>query len=86
MTLNRLAVRVSMFWHQQDLIRAQAKLIRLLKEQRNEQQLRQMRELQGLVSAWLVCLETPELDMRDSLAAMEQALGERIAVLEEHLL
>lgn len=86
MTLNRLRIRVSVFWHQQDLIRAQSKLIRLLKQQRNEMALHQTRELHELVGAFLICLETPEIDVRDELAAMEQALGERLAVLEEHIL
>lgn len=86
MTLNRLAVRVGMFWHQQELIRAQAKLIKIYRQQRGQAHLDHCRELHGLISAWLICLETPEVDMRDSLAAMEQALSERVAVLEEHIL
>ena len=86
MTLTSLAVRLSILRDREQLIRHQSKLIRLLKEQRNVQQLNHTRELQGLVSAWLICLEKPELDMRDDLAALEQALGERVAVLEEHVL
>lgn len=44
------------------------------------------REMRALVCSWLISLETPETDMRHDLAQLDNALGNRVAELEEHVL
>ena len=56
-----------------------------ISEQINAIRLEHYREVQGLVCAWLINLETPELDVRADLAALESNLRNQIAQIEEHV-
>ncbi len=71
---------------QDTIITAQTQLIATLQRERQEMQLDFAREMQGVFSSWLLSLEMPETDMRETLAAAETALAEKIAALEEHIL
>lgn len=81
---------------QRDIIRRQEKYTDKLNELLDRQQqqidrlhqfnLEQTRDMQGLAYAWLIHCDNPEIDMRPELVEKCQALGEQIAVLEEHIL
>jgi hypothetical protein len=47
--------------------------------------LEHQREMHGLVSAWRIHMETPEIDLRDDITALATDLGNQIAALEEHV-
>lgn len=71
---------------QDELITAQQKMIDMQTAELNRVHLEYTREMQGVVCAWLIGLESPEVDRREDLAEFEKALAHRIAVLEEHIL
>ena len=71
---------------QDTIITSQSQLITTLQRERAEMQLDFAREMQGVFASWLISIEMPETDMRETLAAAEQALAEKIAMLEEHVL
>ncbi len=75
---------------QWQLIQAQRELIQSLKDthatETNALELEHNREMQGMICGWLISLEKPEVDMRETLVALEYALGDKIASIEEHLL
>ena len=87
MTLMRLLARFRRLTrHQADLIDRQAARLDELNADLDRVHLHYTREMQGIVSAWLIALERPEVDLRHDLAEFERALGNRIASLEEHVL
>jgi hypothetical protein len=71
------------------LLVSQRELIQELREAHyedmNRAELEHNREMQGVVCGWLISLEKPEVDMRDTLVALENVLGHKIASIEEHL-
>ena len=71
---------------QEELITAQRTLISQMREQLDRQALSHVRELQGMTAAWLIHHESPEVDLRDDLAALDRDLSVQIARLEEHVL
>ena len=71
---------------QDSLIVAQRTLISQMREQLDRQALSHVRELQGMTAAWLIHHESPEVDLRDDLAALDRDLSVQIAKLEEHVL
>jgi hypothetical protein len=92
-----LTRHVRSFIDQKRLIHQQWNIIalaarKLLEQEENIQarinaiELEHYREMQGIICAWLINLETPELDVRGDLAALESNLGLQIAQLEEHVL
>ena len=68
------------------LIRMQRQLISDYQDEIRRLNLEHVRNVHGLIVAWLLSLEQPEVDMRESLAAMDTALSHQIAQLEEHCL
>jgi hypothetical protein len=71
---------------QQRLILTQAQMIADQHQQLRAMQLEHARELQGMVSGWLINLEQPEVDVREDLSELEADLANSIAALEEHVL
>jgi hypothetical protein len=71
---------------QQRLINAQQRLIEDQQRELRTLQLRALREMHGLVSAWRIHTETPELDLRDDLTALATTLSHQAARLEEHVI
>ena len=61
------------------LLRAQQQLII------DQQDLINHREMHGILSAWRIHMETPEIDLRDDITALATTLGNQIAALEEHV-
>ena len=87
MTLTPYLLRAKKLLRQQnDLLLEQAEIIEQQLEELRAIHLEYNREMQGLVAAWLINLECPELDVRHDLANLERAVGNRIAELEEHVL
>lgn len=86
MTLARLFNLRAVLRCQDELIEAQQKVIDLQREELERVHLEYTREMQGVVCAWLIGLERPEVDLREDLAAFDTALAHRIALLEEHVL
>jgi hypothetical protein len=68
-----------------ELIALQKERIDGLKREVSRMVLEHTRELQGIQAAWLISLEQPEIDMRDTLVAAVEELGHQIAALEEHI-
>jgi hypothetical protein len=68
------------------LIERQNAFIQLQNRQIQQQQLEHARDLRGIVAAWLINLEQPEIDVRQDLAEFDTVLGHRIASIEEHIL
>lgn len=99
MTLINRAVWLTRFIaHQRILIHEQKKTIALLRElmdakdhqaaQRlNHYRLEHLREVERIVSGWLISLERPEDgdELRHDLARLGATLGYQIAQLEEHV-
>ena len=71
---------------QDSLIVAQRALIAQMQQQMDRMTLSHARELQGMTAAWLIHHESPEVDLRDDLAALDRDLSVQIARLEEHVL
>ena len=71
---------------QQKVIREQQDIIRSLRSQLEQKNLDYLKEMEGFCSAFLICLEQPEIDVRDELSALLTAFSEHIAVMEEHVL
>ena len=71
---------------QQEIIDAQTRLLNRLNDILQRERLEHSHEMRGLVAAWLIHLETPEIEMRDELADLEQVLAHQAARLEEHVL
>ena len=69
-----------------NLIRLQADMIENLQTELNSTHLEYLREIQGIVSGWLLHTDQPELDIRGDLAEFDTVLGHRIAMHEEHVL
>ena len=86
MTLTHLLFPYRLLARQQRLIRYQARLIDRQQDEIHRAHLDYAREMQGLVCAWLLSIETPETDLRHELADLERTLGNRIAELEEHVI
>jgi hypothetical protein len=68
-----------------NLIRLQANVIENLEAELNRTHLEYLREIQGIVSGWLIHTDQPELDIRGDLAEFDSLLGHRIAMHEEHV-
>ena len=68
-----------------NLIRQQADMIDELQTELNRTHLEYLREIQGIVSGWLLHTDQPELDIRGDLAEFDSLLGHRIAMHEEHV-
>jgi len=49
-------------------------------------QLEHVSDMQGIVGAWLLNIEQPEIDVRSDLSEFYTELGFRRAALEEHIL
>ena len=86
MTLITLINRLGLTRDQMQLIRAQSKLIRDQQNEIRRLHLEHTKEIHGLACSWMLSLEQPEVDMRDTLFAMNTALADQIAKLEEHVL
>ncbi len=71
---------------QQQTIRIQQQRIELLEQQLAEKNLQYLREMEGFCAAFLLSLESPDIDIRDELSALLTAFSEHIAVTEEHVL
>ncbi len=84
--IQRLRHTADIIGAQHSLIRAQRTLIQSKNRELKEMRLEHARELQGMVCAWLINLERPEVDLRYDLAELEVKLGHDIARLEEHVL
>ena len=83
--IRRLLLRAAGYQRLLRIARAQQQL---LEDQRAEIQrlkLEHHREIQGIVSGWIINLESPEIDMRDELHLLLARLADHIAVLEEHV-
>lgn len=76
--LGLIAWQAAIIEQQQQLIADQTHTIRRMT-------LDHARDMQGMVSGWLIHIERPEMDVRDALAEMEADLTRRIAVLEEYV-
>lgn len=89
MTLTRRLRRVLNLLHiierQDALIAAQASLIQNLSQQLTQVNHDYLMEMRGMVGAWLISQESPEIDLREELALTDRALADRAAALEEHL-
>jgi hypothetical protein len=83
--IRRLALNIALRSDLMRLVRDQQKLIADQTRELRRAQLEHMREVQGLVSGWLIAIERPEVDMRPELVELERMLGTQIAVLEEHV-
>lgn len=84
----RNKVQAPLWLEQRRLINDQRRLIDYLlaeREQLRLQNLETLREKHGIVAGWLLSLEQPEADIRDDLWATLRALGEQVAVMEEHI-
>ena len=86
MTLITLINRLGLTRDQMSLIRAQSKLIRDQQAEIQRLHLEYTKEIHGLACSWMLSLEQPEVDMRDSLFRMNVKLADQIATLEEHVL
>jgi hypothetical protein len=42
------------------------------------------RQQRDMATAWLISMESPEIDLRDDVSEMVSALSDKIAQLEEH--
>ena len=71
---------------QQKLIVAQTTVIDWQAAELNRIRLAHFREINGLVDAWLVHHDQPEIDMRPGLLAFSTDLADRIAAIEELIL
>lgn len=71
---------------QAQLIQAQQQIIASQEQQLHAVHLEHLRDMRGIVSAWLLNLEQPEIDLRHDLAELDQDLSRRAAILEEHVL
>jgi hypothetical protein len=78
--------RLSLLEDQQILIRSLWRTISQQEDELRRLKLEHLRDKQGLVAGWLLHCETPEIDMRDELVALEQAFAHGVAKLEEHVL
>ena len=86
MTLIRRFARAFRLLEQQNtLIDAQQRLIHQLHHDLSAARLEHAREMHGVVSAWRIHTETPEIDIRDDLTALATTLGHQAAMLEEHV-
>ena len=86
MTLIRRAVRMFSLTRQLHAIcAAQQQLIADQNHMLRKIRLEHQREMHGLVSAWRIHMETPEIDLRDDITALATELGNQIAALEEHV-
>ena len=86
MTLIRRWLRIlNILEAQQNLIQSQQKLIEDQNHELRRLHLEHVREMHGVVSSWRIHMETPEIDLRDEVDALAATLGERAAILEEHV-
>ena len=85
MTLISLLKHMRLLEQQNMLIQQQAALIEKLERELNTVRLDSLREQRGMIGAWLISIEQPEIDVRTELAQLDNALGNRIATLEEHI-
>lgn len=83
--VSRLVTLANIIDRQDDLIKAQAALITNLERQLTQTHRDYLLEMRGMVGAWIISQESPEIDLRDELALTDQALADRAAVLEEYL-
>lgn len=86
LSLRRLIRGLRIVEKQQQLIEAQDREITWLHDRNQRLQLEHYREIQAMTCAWIISIETPEIDLRRDLLAMDEALAQRIAFLEEHIL
>ena len=70
---------------QQRLINAQHHLIESQQQELRQQRLLHTRTMLGIVSAWRIHMETPEVDLRDDLTELATTLSDQAARLEEHV-
>ena len=85
-TLERIRQAASLLLRQAALIRAQRHLIDQQRDEIEHLHLEHAREMRGMVCAWLISIERPEVDLRDDLAEFDTKLSHTIAHLEEHIL
>ena len=93
MTLTTLTRYISAMRHarsimreQQELIRRQAAFIQAQADELVEIRLDHLREIEGLISGWLIHIEQPEVDLRDDLIQLADQCRNSVARLEEHVL
>ena len=84
--VRRLLDTQRLLTQQQALIHAQNLLIDELQADNRRTRLQAIREMQGMVSGWLLSIEQPEIDVRHDLAELDLVLCHQIARLEEHVL
>jgi hypothetical protein len=85
MTLKALARALRLISKQTALIEAQNMLIEDLQHDLRHAKLDHLKEMHGVIGAWIINLEQPELDVRRDLAELDRTLGHQVAVLEEHI-
>ena len=83
--LRRAASTINLLESQQALITKQQRLIDDILHEIQSLKLEHNREMLGMVSAWRIHMETPEIDLRDDITALANELGNQIAALEEHV-
>jgi hypothetical protein len=71
---------------QHRLIDAQQTVMEWQAAELNRIRLEHFREVHGIVDAWLVHHDQPEVDMRPELLSFSTQLGDRIAAIEELIL
>ena len=75
---------------QRRLIALQDELIDLQREElrtiKLEHSLAHVSDMQGIVAAWLLNIEQPDIDVRSDLGEFYDELGFRKAALQEHIL
>lgn len=84
--IQRLLLGPRLIHEQQELIQAQSRLIRDLNRQLQRSHLDSLRGLRGVVGAWILHIEQPEIDLRDDLHDLDTYLSHQEATLEEHVL
>lgn len=88
MTLNLTRIwKTKVFARQAlDLIAEQQRILQYQQEEMNRQRLAYIQEMHALVSAWILSIEQPEIDLRADLVELEATLGNQVAKIEEHVL
>lgn len=83
--IGRLVRTLSLVRAQHALIEAQQQLIRTQRLQIAQVRLDYTRQMHGVVAAWRIHMETPELDLRDDVSDLAAELANQAATLEEHV-
>jgi hypothetical protein len=84
--LHRLVHAQKLLDRHEALGATQNTLIAELLDENRQLKIDHARDMHGVVLGWLLSMERPEVDLREEVVAMERALGNTLATLEEHIL